>query len=160
MTSVSPFGPLKRLQFSLAPPKTCIDLENDMLYSADVGVGKVAGIKLDQRSGEMTTVFVVDDSTFAFQPLIGPRERRVLMLSNMKPMVPVMPRLLAFMTGKYREQVTWRDAATGKILAESDLFEPMSPGSLIVPGFGGRVYFPTNNGFITLQVRPESESSA
>ena len=44
----SPFGPLKKLQMSLAPPKTCIDLENDMLYSADAGVGKVAGIRLDQ----------------------------------------------------------------------------------------------------------------
>ena len=32
MTSVEPFGPLKKLQLSLAPPKTCIDLENDMLY--------------------------------------------------------------------------------------------------------------------------------
>jgi len=27
-------------------------------------------------------------------------------------------------------------------------------GSLITPGFGGRVYFPTGKGFITLQVMP------
>ncbi|MGB8222191.1 MAG: hypothetical protein WCF10_06370, partial [Polyangiales bacterium] len=69
------------------------------------------------------------------------------------------PHLLAYMLGQYREQVTWRDAATGQILAESDFFEPLSPGSLIVPGFGGRVYFPTNNGFLTLQVRPEAKPS-
>ncbi len=26
--------------------------------------------------------------------------------------------------------------------------------SLIVPGYGGRFYYPTNTGFLTLQVRP------
>jgi len=153
-TSVFPFGPLKRTQFSLAPPKTSADPDNNMVYAADAGVGKVAGIKLDPRTGEMKTVFVVDDSTFAFQPMIGPKEKRVLILSNMKPSVSAIPRLISFATGKYKEQVTWRDAATGRILAESDFFEPLSPGSLIVPGFGGRAYFPTNNGFLTLQVVP------
>jgi hypothetical protein len=64
------------------------------------------------------------------------------------------------MLGKYREQVTWRDAATGRILAESDFFEPLSPGSLIVPGFGGRMYFPTQKGFLTLQVRPAAKPPA
>jgi hypothetical protein len=38
--------------------------------------------------------------------------------------------------------VTWRDAATGHIIAKSDLFVPLSPGSLITPGFGRRVNFP------------------
>jgi hypothetical protein len=41
----------------------------------------------------------------------------------------------------------------------SDLItEPLSPGSLITPGFGGRVYFPTGKGFIVLQVMPKSSS--
>jgi hypothetical protein len=102
-------------------------------------------------------VFVVDNTTLAFQPLIGPKDNRVLILSNMKPAIPRMPVLLALMTGKYKEQVTWREAATGRILAESDFFEPLSPGSLITPAFGGRVYFPTAKGFITLQVRPAAK---
>jgi hypothetical protein len=157
MTSLSPFGPLKRFQISLAPPKTGTDIDNNMLYSADAGVGKVAGIKLDQVTGEMKTIFVVDDTTLAFQPLIGPKDKRVLILSNMKPIIPMMPVLLALMSGKYKEQVTWRDAATGRVIAASDFFEPLSPGSLITPGFGGRVYFPTNKGFITLQVRPKAK---
>lgn len=38
--------------------------------------------------------------------------------------------------------VTWRDAATGHIIAKSDLFVPLSPGSLITSGFGRRVNFP------------------
>jgi len=153
-TSIVPYGPLKKTERSLAPPKTCIDLENGMLYSADAGVGKVAGIRLDQATGEMTTEFIVEATTLTFQPLIGPKDQRVLMLSNMKGGLPVMGALLDLMTGKYKEQVTWRDAATGRLLAESDFFEPLTINSLVVPGYGGRAYYPTNTGFITLQVRP------
>ena len=50
---------------SFAPPKTGTDIENNMVYSADMGIGKVAGIKLDQATGEMKTVFVVDAMTNA-----------------------------------------------------------------------------------------------
>ncbi len=155
MTRIFPFGPLKHRERSLAPPKTGTDIENNMVYSADMGIGKVAGIKLDQSTGQMTTAFVVDDTTSAFQPLIGPKNRRVLIVSNIKPDLPIEPLMVALMTGTYKEQVTWRDAATGKILAESDFFEPLTLGSLITPGFGGRVYFPTGKGFITLQVMPK-----
>jgi hypothetical protein len=154
MTSVEAFGPLKKLQMSFAPPKTCIDLENDMLYAADAGVGKVAGIILDQGTGEMTIQFVVDDTTLTFQPLIGPKDQRVLVLSNMKGNIPKMNALLDVVTGHYTEQVTWREAATGRILAESDFFEPLTFNSLIVPGYGGRMYYPTNTGFMILQVGP------
>jgi hypothetical protein len=157
VTSVTPFGPLGKRQMSLAPPKTCIDSENGMLYSADAGVGKVAAIRLDQASGELSVEFVVECTTLAFQPLIGPKDKRVLILSNMKGDIPLMPTMLQLMTGRYKEQVTWRHAATGRLLAESDFFEPLSPGSLITPGYGGRVYFPTAKGFITLQVRPAAQ---
>ena len=106
---------------------------NSMIYSADMGVGKVAGIKLDQATGEMKTAFVLDDTTSAFQPLIGPRDRRVLLLSNMKKNLEAEPLFVALVTGTYTEQVTWRDAATGRIIAASDFFEPLTPGSLITP---------------------------
>jgi len=157
MTSISPFGALRHGEMSFAPPKTGTDIDNNMVYSADMGVGKVAGIKLDPATGQMTTAFVVDAMTNAFQPLIGPKDKRVLLLSNMKRNLAIEPLLLALMTGNYKEQVTWRDAATGRILAESDFFEPMTPGSLITPGFGGRVYLPTANGFVVLQVMPKAD---
>jgi hypothetical protein len=138
---------------SLAPPKTCVDIENDMLYSADAGVGKVAGIRLDQATGELSTEFVVEATTLTFQPLIGPKDERVLVLTNMKGDLPLMNVLLDAVSGKYTEQVTWREASTGRLLAESDFFEALTPNSLVVPGYGGRMYYPTNSGFITLQVR-------
>jgi hypothetical protein len=158
MKVIFPFGELKKGEWSWAPPKPQTDPENSMIYSADMGVGKVAGIKIDQATGEMKTVFVVDDTTTAFQPLIGPKDKRVLLLSNAKKNVEKEPIKLALFTANYKEQVTWRDAATGRIIAQSDYFEPLSIGSLVTPGFGGRVYFPTGKGFITMQVMPKPSS--
>jgi len=66
--------------------------------------------------------------------------------------------MAALMTGNYKEQVMWRDAATDRIIAESDFFEPMTHGQLVKPGFGGRVYCPTGKGFVTMQVMPAAAS--
>ncbi len=81
----------------------------------------------------------------------------MLILSNFKRRVTAEPLKVALFTANYTEQVTWRDAATGRLIAESDFFEPMTIGSLIKPGFGGRVYFPTGKGFLVLQVLPKAK---
>lgn len=154
MKVIFPFGELKKGEWSFAPPKACTDAENSMLYSADMGMAKVAGIKLDQTTGEMKTVFVLDNMSTTFQPTYGPKDKRVLVLTNMKKNVPHEPNDLALFTANYTEQVTWHDAATGRKLAESDFFEPLMINSLVAPGFGGRCYFPTGKGFITMQVMP------
>lgn len=156
MSVIFPFGQLKPGEMSLAPPKPEADPENSMIYSADMGLGKVAGIKIDQATGELKTAFVLDDRTSGFQPLVGPPDRRVLLLSNMKSNVPGLGIKELVATGNYKEQVTWREASTGRILAESDFFEPMGINNLITPGYGGRVYYMTGKGFITLQVVPKS----
>jgi hypothetical protein len=41
-----------------------------------------------------------------------------------------------------------------RIVAESDFFKAIALGSLITPGFGRRVYFPTGKGSLVLQVMP------
>jgi hypothetical protein len=154
MKTIFPFGPHKKGEWSFAPPKPQTDPENSMIYSADMGVGKVAGIRIDQATGDMKTVWVVDNTTSAFQPLIEPKDKRVILLSNAKLNVAKEPIKLAMFTGNYKEQVTWRYAATGRIIAQSDFFEPMTLGSLITPGFGGRINFATGKGFNTMQVKP------
>lgn len=159
MQIVFPFGPLKPGEWSFCPPKAGADPENGMIYSADMGVGKVAGIKLDQATGKLKTVFVLNNMTTTFQPLIGPKNKRVLLLTNMRFNASTEPVKAAFFTENYKEQLTWRDAATGRLLAESDFFEPLSINGLTPPGFGGRVYFPTavGKGFMVLQVVPENK---
>jgi hypothetical protein len=152
---IFPFGPLKKDEMSFAPPKPQTDPENNMIWSADFGVGKVAGIKFDPATGDMKTAYVLDITTTGFQPLYGPKDKRVVVLSNMKRNVAAEPMVAAMWTGNYTEQITWHDAATGRTLAESDFFEPMTFNGLIIPGYGGRVYYTTSKGFITLQVMPK-----
>lgn len=155
MKVIFPFGDLKDGEWSFCMPKPITDPENDMIYSADMGMKRVAGIKLDQATGDMKIQFVVDNVTNTFQPLIGPKDKRVLLLTNIKQNVDLESIKMAMFTANYKEQLTWRDASTGKILAESDFFEPLVPNSLTTPGYGGRVYFPTKKGFIVFQVMPK-----
>ncbi|MGB8771364.1 MAG: hypothetical protein WCC92_17230 [Candidatus Korobacteraceae bacterium] len=157
---IFPFGQLKPGEMSFCLPKPEVDPENNMIYSADWTLGKVAGIKIDQASGDLKTAFVLDDATSSFQPLIGPPDKRVLLLSNVKRNIPDLPFKAMLATQNYKEQVTWRDAATGRMLAESDFFEPMGLNNLLTPGFGGRVYYLTAKGIIILQVVPKSSLTA
>jgi hypothetical protein len=53
------FGESKQGEWSSAPPKSGTDVENNMICSAEMGVGKVAGIKIDQATGELRTAFVL-----------------------------------------------------------------------------------------------------
>lgn len=152
--TIFPFGELKPGEWSFAPPKAGADPENNLIYSADMGVGKVAGIRIDPKSGKLKVAFVVENATTTFQPVIGPKDRRVLLLTNARKNDPKQTMKQAMFSGNYREQLTWRDAATGRILAESDFFEPLTINSLTTPGFGGRVYFPTINDFVVLQALP------
>ena len=155
--TIFPFGELEPGEWSFAPPKPGADPENGMIYSADMGMRKVGGIKINETTGELEVAFVVDVTTTTFQPVIGPKQARVLLLTNMKLNVEKEPIKAALFTENYTEQLTWRDAATGKVLAESDFFEPLSINGLTPPGFGGRVYFPTavGKGFYILQVMPK-----
>lgn len=154
--SIFPLGELGFEGTSWAPPKNGTDPENNMIYSADMGMKKVAGIRIDPATGELSTSFVLDNITSTFQPVFGPADKRVLVLTNVKLPVSIEPIPLAIKSSNYSEQVTWRDAATGNLLAESDYFEPLSLNALTPPGFGGRVYFPTaeGKGFYVLQPMP------
>lgn len=83
----------------------------------------------------------------------------MLLLTNIKQNVAKEPVKAVVFTANYKEQITWRDAATGRLLAESDFFEPLTINSLTPSGFGGRVYYPTAIGksFMVLQVMPSRE---
>ena len=51
--SIFPLGELGFEGLSWAPPKNGTDPENNMIYSADMGMKKVAGIKIDPATGEL-----------------------------------------------------------------------------------------------------------
>ena len=126
-----------------------------MVFSADQGMGKIAGIKLDQATGEMTTVWTLNAATTALQALYGPPERRVLGTARAEPGI-TLEQLNQTSKPTYKQQAIWLDAQTGRILAESSFFEPMNFNTLLTPGFGGRFYYMWDQGFIVLQVMPLS----
>jgi hypothetical protein len=158
LQTFKPFGDLKSGEASNAPPKPQGDPENDMIYSADGGVGKIAGMHLDQATGTMTTKFVVDDRSFEFQPLVGPPDDRVLVTSKWNPDAG----LGALATGSYTVQAVWRDASTGKPIAESDFLPPISFNANITPTYGGRWIFPSgpSGDLYFLQPMPASSQPA
>lgn len=156
ITRVYPFGKDLPTGMSWAPPKSAVDAENNMVYSADQGMMKIGGVKLDPETGEMTTVWTLDAATTALQALYGPKDRRVLGTARAEPGT-TLQELNNTAAPTYRQQALWLDAATGEILAESSFFEPMNFNTLLSPGFGGRFYYMWNQGFIVLQVMPARE---
>jgi hypothetical protein len=152
---IYPFGQLQSGQKSNAPPKPEGDLENDMVYSADGGVGKIAGIHLDQATGKMTTKWVVDDRSFEFQPLFGPADDRILVTTRWNPDAS----LGELATGSYTQQVVWRDAATGKVIAESPFLPPVGFNALVAPTYGGRFVYPAQSSGSLYFLQPMPASS-
>ena len=153
--TIYPFGQLQSGQSSNAPPKPEGDLQNNMVYSADGGIGKIAGIHLDQQTGQMTTKFVVNDRSFEFQPLFGPPNQRVLVTTKWNPDVSVG----ALASGAYTQQVVWRDAATGKPLASSDFLPPIGFNGLVAPAYGGRFVYPAQSSGSLYFLQPMPASS-
>jgi hypothetical protein len=146
--SVTPFGPLKPGQQSVAPPKSAVDVENNFVISADQGVNGLAGIRVDPNTGNLTVAWTVEDGTYGFQTMIGPKDQRVLVVSKINPNATAQE----LKAGNYTEQVVWLNMLTGHALAQSKFTKAMTVGSLITPGYGGRVYYLTNNGFIVYYV--------
>ncbi len=91
----------------------------------DSGPGKSVGISLDQKTGNMTLAWSADQTTLSWMILIGPANQRVRVGTNISSKVT---NPLDFFFGpkgvNYKEQIQWRDAATGKLLAASDFFSP------------------------------------
>lgn len=153
ITRIYPFGKDLPTGQSWAPPKGAVDVDNSMVFSADQNMGKIGGIKLDQVTGEMTTVWTLDAATTALQALYGPKDQRVLGTARAEPGT-TLAQLNQTSAPNYRQQALWLDAKSGKILAESSYFEPMTFNTMLTPGFGGRFYYMVDQGFIVLQVMP------
>ena len=118
--------------------------------------GKVVGIDLDQNTGNMSLAWSVDQKTLSWIILIGLPDQRVLVGTNI---ISDEPNPVKWNHGpvgaNYKEQVVWRDANTGKLLAATDFYGPMVPGMEVWPGYGGLIYeLQTDGSFMEFQVLP------
>jgi len=157
ITRITPI-PLEPGQKSYIPNFGVSDLPNNRIYGMDEGPGKVVGINFDQKTGNMSIAWGPEEmKTFGWVNAIGPANHRVLIGTNMKleneSNIQAGPK-----NPNYTEQVLWLDAATGKRLAASDFFTPMSSGSQVWPGYGGLSYHVLIDGHImALKVLPKPE---
>jgi hypothetical protein len=150
--------PLEPGQQSNVPSMVTVDLPNNRIYAFDFYPGKIVALDFDPQTGNMSVAWgPVAQRTLSFLTLIGPSDQRVLVASNINPNA-TQQQLEDAATIKgftYTEQIVWRDAATGNVLAQSDYFPAMSPGILVTPGYGGLIYELLYNGHImALQVAP------
>jgi hypothetical protein len=151
--------PLPPGRQSYIPANPPIDLENNMVYGMDGGAGKLVGIKFNPVTGNMSLAWSANETTVGWFGLIGPANKRVVVASNIHPNTPFSA-LKNNPPPNYKEQIQWRDAATGKLLAASDYFSPMSPGFEVWPGYGGVIYEGLNDGHImALKVLPQPSNA-
>jgi hypothetical protein len=133
---------------SLIPSMVSVDPQNNRIYVMDAGAGKLAGVNLE--NGKLSVAWTQDQTTLSFTTLIGPKDQRVLIGTNIP--VKTFQGLKHYTT----EQVIWRNAQTGKQLASSSQFPKMTQGILVTPGYAGLQYFLTSDGhIIALQVTPK-----
>lgn len=153
--------PLNPGQISYIPSKIAIDPVNSRIYAMDGGPGKTVAIDLDQKTGEMTLAWSAIQKTLSWFNLIGPTDQRVLVGTNISTSEPDPSKLEVGPIGaNYMEQIQWRDASTGKLLAASDFFGPMVVGMQTWPGYGGLIYEGLSEGRImALQVLPQTVDS-
>lgn len=108
------------------------DAENGLFYGVETLARKVAAFRLTKTG--IKTVWKKDQTTTEWATLIGPKKRRVWVGTDIP--IDEIP------GDNQHDRVVFRDAATGRMLAVSDLLPFMTQGSAVQPGYGGSVYFP------------------
>jgi hypothetical protein len=124
---------------SFLPSMVSVDPENNRIYSQDAGAGQLAAIDLTERG--LTVAWRVPQHTLSFTTLVGTANNRIIIGTD----IPGI-RTPAGLRDFSREQVVWRDAATGNEVARSPDLPPLTSGALVTPGFHGVWYYPVLKG--------------
>jgi hypothetical protein len=113
-----------------------VDAENGLFYGVETLARKIAAFRLTPSG--IKTVWKKDQTTTEWATLIGPKNRRVWVGTD----IP-----LDEIPGKnITDRVVWRDARTGRLLAVSGPLPFMTQGSAVQPGYDGSVFFPGGEG--------------
>jgi hypothetical protein len=150
--------PIGNASESIWPSKVTCDPETDIIYQSDVGVGQVAAVHIDPKTGELTKQWgPIDQKTFGFFTPYGTKSQRVMLSTNIDLDNPLD--VFGVAQAVYGEQYIWRDARTGKELAHSNYVNGMSQGILPTPGYGGLSYMlQSDGGVVSFEVTKKSAS--
>lgn len=144
--SIQPFAAVPSPQ-SLSPSAVSVDPLRNRIYALDALAGRIAALELSNNG--LQTVWTKPQRTLEFLALIGSAQRRVLVGTDVPPTQQV--------GANTNDWVVWRNAGTGDEIARSPLLQAVNGGTMVEPGYAGRMYFLAQNGnIIELTVRPLS----
>ena len=127
-----------------------VDPLRNRIFVLDGLAGRIAAVEV--RDDGLHTVWTAPQITAEFLALIGPAQRRVLVGTDHASQL--MPPSCPPGAGP-QDSVVWRNADTGDEIARSPLLSPVSAGTMVEPGYAGRMYFLADSGKIMeLTVRP------
>jgi hypothetical protein len=135
---------------SWSPSAVSVDPLRNRIFALDGLAGQIAAI--DLRDDGLQTAWTKPQNTTEFLAVIGPAERRVLVGTDASS--PILPPSCP-LGGGTQDYVVWRNADTGDEIARSPLLPGVNRGTMVEPGYAGRMYFLAQNGKIMeLTVRP------
>jgi hypothetical protein len=144
---IQPFKAVRsgpRYPVSFCPSAVSNDPSRNQIFVIDAGAGRIADIRL--RSAGLHVVWSEAQRTTEFLALIGPPGRRVVVGTDIPFPQPL---------GTNRtDQVVWRDETTGRELARSRRLPAILNGTMVQPGYAGRMYYLQNDKLIGLTVSP------
>ncbi|MFD9972805.1 hypothetical protein [Streptomyces sp. NPDC059017] len=159
MTRMDPTPTLKPGQYSYYYAKVSVDAVNNRIYVMDFGLGTASAI--DFRDGRMSLAWKVKQRSNSYITLIGPPDKRVFVNANARSKESDPTKYNPGPIGaNYMDQIQWRDARDGGLLAASDFYPPATSAGTVPPGYGGLIYDILYEGrAVVLAVRPEETES-
>jgi hypothetical protein len=130
---------------SWSPSAVSVDPVRNRIFALDGLAGRIAALEL--RDDGLHTVWTAPQRTTEFLALIGSAQRRVLVGTD----VPSGQQV----NNNTQDWVVWRNADTGQEIARSPLLDAVNAGTMVEPGYAGRMYLLGENGKINeLTERP------
>jgi hypothetical protein len=130
---------------SWSPSAVSVDPARNRIFALDGLASQIAA--LDLRDDGLHTIWTASQRSIEFMALIGSAQRRVLVGTD-------VPRNQQIGTNT-QDWVVWRNAETGHEIARSPLLQAVNGGTMVEPGYAGRMYFLAQSGkIIELTARP------
>lgn len=124
------FQPPPNFPVSFAPSAVTVDPARNRIFTFDSGPGQIGVLEL--RADGLHTVWTETQRTTEFFALTGPVDHRVVIGTDIGDQSPG--------TNTW-DQVVWRNAETGQELARSAQLAAVNTGTMVEPGYDGRMYY-------------------
>jgi hypothetical protein len=121
---------------SFSPSAVSVDPLRNRIFALDAGPGRIGVLEL--RSDGLQTVWTEHQRTTEFLAVIGPPQRRVVVGTEIPDG--------QFPGANTQDRVVWRAAETGRELTRTDLLPVVDTGTMIQPGYAGRMYYMASRG--------------